>query len=338
MLAGLRVSGAWIQLLAEWLDREHLQAPAIRDELERRKYDEEIPAKIWSDLLERSVALKPEAIAPGLAIGLLVQPKHISILGYLTLASSTLGEAMLAYLRYERLFLGNNAAEVTVVGADMEMHWSPEATISQLADCVALSVLITFCRNLLANSALSPSLVTFVHPVPEQADEVAAYERFFGCPVHFDDSHMRVRFPTSFLNMKLVHGDPGLYVLYERQAEALLLAQPDPDDFDRELQRVILKLLPDGSANVVQVAHELNQSVRTLQRRLDDRGVTWKALLDRTREQLAIKYLGDHSLSIGDITLLLGFSEQSAFNHAFQRWTGTTPARYRREKKTCDSG
>jgi AraC-like DNA-binding protein len=69
--------------------------------------------------------------------------------------------------------------------------------------------------------------------------------------------------------------------------------------------------------------------VRTLQRRLDARGLTWQQLLDQTRAGLAREYLRDRSLSLGDIALLLGFSEQSAFNRAYRRWTGTTPRRAR---------
>ena len=75
----------------------------------------------------------------------------------------------------------------------------------------------------------------------------------------------------------------------------------------------------------------MHVSVRTLQRRLDARELTWQQLLDRTREQLAHQYLADRSLTLGDIALLLGFSEQSAFNRAFRRWTGQTPARIRRQ-------
>jgi AraC-like DNA-binding protein len=58
--------------------------------------------------------------------------------------------------------------------------------------------------------------------------------------------------------------------------------------------------------------------------------MTWQQLLDRTREQLARQYLADRTLTLSDIALLLGFSEQSAFNRAFRRWTGLTPAHVRR--------
>ena len=72
-------------------------------------------------------------------------------------------------------------------------------------------------------------------------------------------------------------------------------------------------------------------SVRTLQRRLAERQLTWRELLDRTREQLARHYLADLSLTLGDIALLLGFSEHSAFSRAYRRWTGNTPARARKQ-------
>ena len=71
--------------------------------------------------------------------------------------------------------------------------------------------------------------------------------------------------------------------------------------------------------------------MRTLQRRLTQRQLTWRELLDRTREQLARHYLADRSLTLGDIALLLGFSEHSAFSRAYRRWTGTTPARTRKQ-------
>mgnify|MGYP001273015853 CR=1 FL=1 len=330
MASVIRVTGAWTQLLADWLDSEHLLAPDIRAVLARWAPDDIVPLAVWQDLLERATALRPQLPAPGLAIGAMVQPRHVGVMGYVVLASSNLGEALLAYQRYERLFYGADLAEISMEGGDVEIRWErSSASMGQLMDSVGIASLITFLRRQVDN-APPPSLITFINSSPDTPEERAAYESFFCCPVRFDDGYTRVRFPVSYLSIAMPHSDPGLRALLDRQAEALLLALPDSDAFDRALQQVMLRLLPENNATLQRAADALHVSLRTLQRRLDKRDLTWQQLLDRTREQLARQYLADRSLMLGDIALLLGFSEQSAFNRAFKRWTGQTPARLRK--------
>lgn len=321
----IRVTGAWTQMLADWLDQEGLAAADIRAVLSRWAPEDMVPVPVWRELLARASALRPQLLAPGLAIGAEVQPRHIGVLGYVVLASSNLGEAMAAYQRYERLFYGVDLVQVAAEGTDIEIRWPREETVfDQLTDAVGISALITFLRRQV-DSPPAASLISFANPAPASAEERAAYEQFFGCTVHFDDTHTRVRIPVTHLALPMSHSDPGLRALLDRQAQALLLAQPDSDTFDRALQQVMLKILPEGGVTLPRAAGELFMSVRTLQRRLDERGISWQSLLDRSREQLARQYLADRSLSLGDIALLLGFSEQSAFNRAFKRWTGVTP-------------
>ena len=69
---------------------------------------------------------------------------------------------------------------------------------------------------------------------------------------------------------------------------------------------------------------------RTLQRRLKDQGVEFKALVDDTRRLFAVTYLRKPDHTLAEIAYLLGYSEVSAFNRAFRRWTGSTPSEYRR--------
>jgi len=59
-------------------------------------------------------------------------------------------------------------------------------------------------------------------------------------------------------------------------------------------------------------------------------------LLDDLRQQLAKQYLADPGLLLSDVALLLGFSEQSAFNRAFRRWSGETPLSARRRLLRTD--
>ena len=75
-------------------------------------------------------------------------------------------------------------------------------------------------------------------------------------------------------------------------------------------------------------------SPRTLQRRLKEQGMGFKNLIDDTRRRFAINYMKDRNHSLTQIAFLLGYSEVSAFNRAFKRWTDSTPLRYRRNLRT----
>ena len=66
-------------------------------------------------------------------------------------------------------------------------------------------------------------------------------------------------------------------------------------------------------------------SKRTLQRRLEDEGENFRALVNSTRENLARHYLGNTTMSSGEIAFLLGFEDPNSFYRAFQDWTGQTP-------------
>jgi AraC-like DNA-binding protein len=90
------------------------------------------------------------------------------------------------------------------------------------------------------------------------------------------------------------------------------------------------RILGRQPAAIGQVARALAVSPRTLQRRLESRGTTFGELRDATRRQQAIQYLRDPGIAIKEIAGLLGFSEPSTFYRAFRRWTGATPAHFRR--------
>jgi AraC-like DNA-binding protein len=70
-------------------------------------------------------------------------------------------------------------------------------------------------------------------------------------------------------------------------------------------------------------------SPRTLQRQLKEQGMDFKKLVADTRRRFAQSYLGNRRNTLTEIAFLLGYSEVSAFNRAFKRWTGSTPLAYR---------
>jgi AraC-like DNA-binding protein len=89
-------------------------------------------------------------------------------------------------------------------------------------------------------------------------------------------------------------------------------------------------LICDGRCTLEAVAAVLGMSVRTVQRRLESEGTTFGALFDDTRRAAALEYLRDPQMAIKEAAYRTGFSELSTFYRAFRRWTGGTPADYRR--------
>lgn len=93
--------------------------------------------------------------------------------------------------------------------------------------------------------------------------------------------------------------------------------------------RVLLEMLmPMGEASLGSVARALAMHPRTLQRRLHAHGISLSDLLDQQRRTLAGRIVLERRMSLTELALTLGYSEQSAFNHAFERWFGEAPRRW----------
>jgi AraC-like DNA-binding protein len=92
-----------------------------------------------------------------------------------------------------------------------------------------------------------------------------------------------------------------------------------------DVENVIAALLPHGQTRIETVAQKLGFSPRTLRRKLAAEGVTFGGILEDLRFVLARDYLAQHDLPISRIAWLLGYTEVSAFSHAFRRWSGRTP-------------
>ena len=88
--------------------------------------------------------------------------------------------------------------------------------------------------------------------------------------------------------------------------------------------------MPDGYPAIERVAEHIGSSVRTLQRRLSEAGVTHTALVEHARRDMALRKLKTTRLPIGQVAKELGFRDPSSLSRAFQRWTGMSPRTYRR--------
>ena len=106
----------------------------------------------------------------------------------------------------------------------------------------------------------------------------------------------------------------------------ILARLPADGDVRDEVRSVLSTQLTSGDMRIDVVARRLATTPRTLQRRLARAGTTFEALCDDARKQAARTYLADTTLTIAEVTYLLGYSEPTAFHRAFRRWHGDNPS------------
>jgi AraC-like DNA-binding protein len=166
----------------------------------------------------------------------------------------------------------------------------------------------------------------FPHPCPADTSE---HRRVFGCPVLFGQVHLELLFSRDVLAWRLPMANPQLAKEMEKVIHAMVGERYQPDRWpDRVIHQIAQHLHQGQKPTLLAVARALAISPRQLQYRLKDEATTFQELLDAYRKETALRYLTAGSLSLGEIACLLRFSEQSAFNHAFKRWTGVSPRQY----------
>ena len=101
------------------------------------------------------------------------------------------------------------------------------------------------------------------------------------------------------------------------------LASQAKGDIVNRVKTAILEKLGEGSVTEATIADELHMSTRNLNRKLGAENTSFKALLLEIRTELANQYINDATLTLTEISFMLGFSEISSFSRAYKRWTGS---------------
>ncbi|MCP5019537.1 MAG: AraC family transcriptional regulator [Ketobacter sp.] len=327
MLADMNVSGDLAALLLDYLADNHLQLQALERELRQFQPASRMRFRQWWHLLQILQEQLPERLV-GMELGRAIKPSYVGVLGYLTLSCDTVAEALQRFQRYQRLLHDGDTAQFEVRGDLACLCWSSEFGLStQLSDEVLVMGMVTNLRTMTGMPDLQPSSIHFVSSTPANQD---AYRAFVDCPITFNQPRLELHFPMQYLTLPVTNSDPALKQLLEQQAQTLLAVLPQQEDFNHRLQQAILKAIQEGEPTLEQVAESLAMSRRTLHRRLQEKNLVFKDLLQQIRLQLARQYLAEQRLTLAEIALLLGYSEQSAFTRAFKQWSGTTPLQYQK--------
>jgi AraC-like DNA-binding protein len=288
-----------------------------------------VPLTTYRALIRRAHELTGED-GLGFCMGLAMRASTHGFVGFAAMTAGTIREAIQVAVRFsatrtqaialtfeedsESAYLGiqervplEDALEFMVSGLMVGLAQIGEAITGQRIEGVAE---VTFAEP--------PAYTRFRHLVPGQ--------------VRFLQPHNRLVFPRRALELPLVMADPVAARLAREQCERELDALGAANDVVSRVRLLLPRAEAEGGGyrTLEEVADRLHVSARTLKRQLAGHETTYSDVLDGVRRERALQLLSSAEARVEAVAAELGYSDTANFTRAFKRWTGSTPAAFKR--------
>ncbi|MDT4863491.1 HTH-type transcriptional activator RhaR [compost metagenome] len=189
---------------------------------------------------------------------------------------------------------------------------------------MCLASLKLICDDLLGQPLpLSAARFSYAQP-----DYLSRYGASFACPLQFDAERNAFAFPATWLQRRLPLADPVTHLEMLARCRKLNAEFTTRQAWLERIRQLLAAQLAEPPG-LEQLAQQMHCSPRTLRRHLHELGTHYQELLDELRFERAKTLLGQEDWPICRIAEALGFSESASFRHAFQRWSGVPPSRFR---------
>lgn len=211
-------------------------------------------------------------------------------------------------------------------GGSLHLALRSSAPEGQISPFMALFETVFFVE--LARKATGHRMIPEAVTLRQMPDRPGPYQRFFGCGLR-PGAEVALSFAGADGARRLLSENEDLWRGYEPALRQQLKSRMAQMPLSDRVAAVLGDLLPAGKATADDVCASLALSRRSLQRRLQEEGTSFRLLLDQTRERMAKRYLGHEDMSVAEISYLLAYRDPNSFYRAFQGWTGMTPGQAR---------
>lgn len=237
--------------------------------------------------------------------------------------------------QFSQAFTNMQSFLVEVKDPEVHMHsdtvqvWQDRSphTVAHVIETAFSSILHQL--ELLTRRKILPIRVHFRHARPK---DVGEYERIFRCRPLFRQEQNTLVFAASDLQAPIMGHNKPLNDMLKAMYEEQMRKNAGGAAFTEKVKQVMLGNMQVIFPPLEVIAELLHMTPRTVQRKLQQEGTTFRELTDSVKLELAEVLLGNPDLTIADIAYKLGYFEPTSFQRAFRQWTGRTPMEYRKSK------
>ncbi len=251
----------------------------------------------------------------------------LELLCHCILHAKTLGEALRRALRFLTVVVGDPAAELRVVGNRAEIVLDEPGPARSAFAYRSYGIIVHGVACWLVGRRLPLLAVDFRGAEPASPE----YRSFFGAPVTFRRPVTSFVLDAALLGLAPIRDEAALRDFLRDAPAKLIAPYHDEAGLTAKVHASLRRRHAYAWPSLEQLADEMRLPASTLRHRLAVEGQTYRAIKDEIRRSLAIEQLAAGQVSIADVAAELGFAEPSAFHRAFRKWTGKSPAEFRRD-------
>lgn len=193
-----------------------------------------------------------------------------------------------------------------------------------MVECI-LGSLLSFFRELFPNIKLDANVS--VNYSAQQT--VSIYKKLTWVTWSFNQNKNALIFPKEVLDLSLPTYDGNLKELLINQCASEILSLPKAKSLSEEV-RLVLKSNLASPPVVDDIARHFGLNERTLKRKLQLEGASYRDILIELRVAKAKQLLVETEMSVDNIAHQLGYSSPNTFKRLFKKWTNITPGSIRK--------
>ncbi|EPF70066.1 hypothetical protein F945_03083 [Acinetobacter rudis CIP 110305] len=308
----------------------------------RKQYtlNERIPLEEWFRILgylnkhyhENDLAIQ---------LGELSELESMGLITYLSMYCKSVREVFQIYARYQKVWYDIVNFNRVENKDEFVIYWNNPAYIEaglymkemRIALMVGLCVLMKYMSDLALSAKFKVEKIELRLANVSLAETKRSIEHF-SCPVVFKAESNRICFRREMLELEISTPNQDEYLrrILTHSADVQLERYSHNTNFKELIYSSIVTALQENRTDIQYVAEKIGLKPRVIQNRLKQYNCSYSEQLAEVRKMLAFHYLENEDLTIGEISILLGYQEQASFHHTFKLWTGKSPRRWRLER------